>query len=283
MNNKQNVKASTLVLGATGKTGSRVLNRLQQLDWPVRPGSRSAAIPFDWEDVSTWDAALEGMKAVYIAFQPDLCVPGSAEAIGTLSQLAVKKGVQKLVLLSGRGEPEAIACEEAMIKAGAPYWTVIRASWFFQNFSEGFMLEPLRAGYVEMPAGPVGEPFIDVEDIADIAVAALTQDGHHAEIYEVTSPRLLTFEDAVNEIAAATGRHIAYQQIPIDQYVATLAVYEVPQEYISLLTYLFTEILDGRNANIADGVERALGRKPTDFSTYVARTLATGIWDPVTA
>ena len=279
--NKQNVKATTLVLGGNGKTGGRVLSRLQQLGWPVRPGSRSAAIPFNWEDPDTWPAALEGIEAVYIAFLPDLCVPGAVEAIGDFSQLAVKKGVQKLVLLSGRGEPEALACEEAMIKAGAPSWTIVRASWFAQNFSEGFLLDPLRAGYVEMPAGPVGEPFIDVEDIADVAVAALTNDNHHGEIYEVTGPRLLTFEEAVSEIAAATGRHIAYEQIPVDQYVATLAAYEVPKEYISLLTYLFTEILDGRNAQVMDGVERALGRKATDFSVFVARALATGAWQPV--
>lgn len=272
---------TTLVLGGNGKTGSRVVHRLQRLGIPVRIGSRSAAIPFDWEKPETWDAVVQKIQAVYITFQPDLAVPGSAETIRRFSEMAVNKGVQKLVLLSGRGEPEARACEEIIKNAGVD-WSIVRASWFNQNFSESFMLEPILTGNVAMPAGNVGEPFIDAEDVADIATAALTSDTHSGKLYEVTGPRLLSFSDVVTEIAKATGRPIRFTEISVEEYQSQLQEYQVPQEYISLLTYLFSEVLDGRNACITDGVEQALGRKPIDFSDYVKRTVRTGVWNATT-
>jgi uncharacterized protein YbjT (DUF2867 family) len=274
----KSTQQAILVLGGTGKTGSRVVQRLQQSGLPVRIGSRSAAISFDWENEKTWEAAVQDIHSVYITFQPDLAVPGSDKAIRAFTETAVRNGVKKLVLLSGRGEPEAQDCEEIVMNAGAD-WTIVRASWFNQNFSESYMLEPILAGYVAMPAGDIGEPFIDTDDIADVVVEALTEPGHSNRLYEVTGPRLLSFREAIEEIAKASGRPIQFVQIPIEEYKEQLIAAHVPQEYISLLTYLFTEVLDGRNAHVADGVQQALGRKPRDFSDYVQRTVATGVWN----
>jgi uncharacterized protein YbjT (DUF2867 family) len=266
-----------LVLGSTGKTGSRVFNTLHAQGLPVRPGSRSAALPFDWDNQATWAPVLEHVDAVYVSYQPDLCVPEALAAITSFTQLAVKNGVRKLVLLSGRGEPEAQAAEQVIINAGVD-WTIIRASWFCQNFSEGYLVEPIQAGHVALPVPPIGEPFIDVDDIAEIAVAALTTEAHNGKLYEVTGPRLISFEEGIAEIARATGKSIQYQHISMDEYTGMLAEYEVPKELISLLTYLFTEVLDGRNAHVTDGVERALGRKATDFSEYIRKAIAAGVW-----
>jgi uncharacterized protein YbjT (DUF2867 family) len=274
----KSTQETILVLGGNGKTGSRVVQRLQQLGLPVRIGSRSAAIPFDWENENTWEAAVQDIHSVYITFQPDLAVPGSDKTIRAFAELAVKNGVKKLVLLSGRGEPEAQDCESVVMNAGAD-WTIVRASWFNQNFSESYMLEPILAGHVAMPAGDIGEPFVDTDDIADVVVEALTAPGHSGKLYEVTGPRLLTFRDAIEEIAQASGRPIQFVQIPGEAYKEQLIAAHVPQEYISLLTYLFTEVLDGRNAHVTDGVQQALGRKPRDFSDYVQRTVATGVWN----
>ncbi|MBC7919851.1 MAG: NAD(P)H-binding protein [Ferruginibacter sp.] len=270
-------KKKTLVLGGTGKTGSRVVQRLTHGGWPVRVGSRSGEPPFDWSDRTTWKPALQGINAVYVAYQPDLAVPGAPDAIRSFAEMAVKSGVQQLVLLSGRGEPEAQECEQIVVKAGAD-WTILRASWFSQNFSESYLLEPVLAGYVALPVTNVGEPFIDADDIADVAVAALTQEGHAGQLYELTGPRLLSFEEAVGEIARATGRSVHYEPVSIEAYTAVLAEHSVPDEYIGLLTYLFAEVLDGRNATLTNGVELALGRKPTDFTDYVRKTAATGAW-----
>lgn len=269
----------TLVLGATGKTGRRVAARLMARDLPVRLGSRRGQPPFDWEDRSSWAPAIAGIGAVYITYQPDLAVPGAVEAVRRFADMAIEAGARRLVLLSGRGEAEAERAERALMESGAD-WTVLRASWFAQNFSESFLLEAVLAGEVALPVGKVKEPFVDAEDIADVAVAALTEEGHSGKLYEITGPRLMTFAEAVQEIAAASGRDTRFRQMPAEDYAALLKEQQVPAEYIALVMYLFTTVLDGRNESLADGVQQALGRPPRDFADYVRETAASGVWQP---
>jgi uncharacterized protein YbjT (DUF2867 family) len=269
---------TTLVLGGTGKTGRRVAAGLKARHRSVRLGSRSGTPPFDWEQAATWPGALQDIEAVYISYYPDLAAPGATDVIRSFTGLAVERGVRRLALLSGRGEPEAHRCEQIVRDSGVD-WTLVRASWFCQNFSESYLLEPLLAGEVALPAGPVGEPFVDADDIADVAVAALTEDRHVGQLYEVTGPRLWTFAEAVAEIARVAHRHIRYVQVPVAEYAAMLRAAQLPSEFVSLITYLFTEVLDGRNAWVADGVTRALGRAPRDFADYVRETAATGVWN----
>jgi uncharacterized protein YbjT (DUF2867 family) len=266
-----------LILGGTGKTGRRLAERLTAKNIPMRIGSRSASPSFDWERSATWGLALQGVSAVYISYYPDLAVPGAAEAIGAFARLAVANGVTRLVLLSGRGETEAQRAEE-MVKASGADWTILRCAWFSQNFSEGFLIEALAAGEVALPVGSVGEPFVDADDIADAAFVALTEPGHVGQLYELTGPRLLSFADAVGEIGRAAGRDIRFVRITHDEFTAAVAAYELPPEFAWLLNELFTEVLDGRNEKLADGVQRVLGRAPKDFSAYVNETAATGIW-----
>jgi uncharacterized protein YbjT (DUF2867 family) len=271
-------RAVTLVLGGTGKTGRRVVQRLTAKGEPVRIGSRFGGMPFDWEDPATWAPALTGVKAAYVSYYPDLAAPGAAEAIGSFAEIAVNSGTRRLVMLSGRGEDEAVACEKALADSGAD-WTVLRCSWFDQNFSEGYLLEPVMSGHVFLPAGPAGEPFLDADDIADVAAAVLTQTGHTGQVYELTGPRLLTFADAVAEIAGATGRPIGYTAVPAADYAEALAAEGVPAEVIGLLTYLFATVLDGRNAHLGDGIQQVLGRPARDFADYARDAAATGIWN----
>lgn len=269
---------TALVIGGTGKTGRRVVRRLTATDVPVRIGSRGGGLPFDWTDRSTWAPVLRDVTAAYISYYPDLAMPGAAAAVGELATLAASMGVRKLVLLSGRGEPEAEAAERAVQAAGSDS-TIVRASWFSQNFSENYLLDPVLAGEVVLPAGPVREPFADADDIADVAAEALTGTGHAGQVYEVTGPRLLTFADAVAAIAAATGRQIGFTSVTVDDYAAALTAEGVPGDITSLLAYLFSTVLDGRNAHLGDGVQRALGRAPRDFADYARETAATGIWN----
>lgn len=266
-----------LVIGATGKTGRRILQRLNDRNIPALGVSFSSTPSFDWKNKATWEAVLNNIGAVYISYYPDLAIPGAVDAVAQFSNLAVKKGVQKLVLLSGRGETEAKHCEKVVMDAGVD-WSIVRASWFCQNFSEGNFLESIQAGYVALPAGNIGEPFVDADDIADVAVAALTETGHSKKVYEVTGPRLLTFKEAVAEIAKATGRDIKYEQVPAKDYTDLLSEYGLPKDLIWLVNYLFTEVMDGRNESVADGVQQALGRKATDFSEFVKKAAATGVW-----
>jgi uncharacterized protein YbjT (DUF2867 family) len=269
----------TLVLGGTGKTGRRVVQRLRARGVPTRIGSRSGEPRFDWEDRSTWAPVLEGVRSAFVSYYPDLALPGAVETVGSFAELAVESGVPRLVLLAGRGEPEAEQAEHAVRESGADL-TIVRSTWFAQNFSEDYWVEGIRGGELALPAGDVPEPFVDADDIADVAVAALTDDRHIGEVYELTGPRLLSFADAVDEIAEAVGRDIHYVPISLDDFAAAAAAQDAPAEIIELLTRLFGEVLDGRNAHLTDGVQRALGREPRDFSEYARDAAATGVWNP---
>jgi uncharacterized protein YbjT (DUF2867 family) len=271
----------TLVLGGTGKTGRRIVDRLTGRGLPVRVGSRTAPIPFDWEDESTWAPAVQDVRAAYISYFPDIAIPGALEAVRAFAELALDRGVRRLVLLSGRGEEQAQRSERAVQQTGADV-TVVRCAWFMQNFSEDYLVGPILDGEVVLPTADQLEPFIDADDIADVAAAALTDDRHIGETYELTSPRLMTFPDAVDEIAAASGRQINYVPVSVEEYAAGAADHGVPEEFVGFLTYLFSDVL-GHNAYLTDGVERALGRQPRDFSDYVRDTVATGVWAAPTA
>jgi len=271
----------TLVLGGTGKTGRRVAERLAERGLLVRIGSRSAEPPFDWEKPDTWATALDGVSAAYVSYYPDLAIPGAPEAVRAFAELAARNGVRRLVLLSGRGEEEAQSAEQALREVGdeaGVEWTIVRCAWFMQNFDKNYLLEPILAGEVALPSGNVPEPFVDADDIADVAVAALTEDGHAGHLYELTGPRLLTMEQAVGEISRATGREIRFVPVTLEEYEAVLAEADVPPEFLSFLTYLFGTVLDGHNASTTDGVLRALGREPKDFADYVRHAAATGVW-----
>lgn len=276
----ESTPGTVLVLGGTGKTGRRIVAALEARGVPTRVGSRSAVPPFDWHDESGWDACLEGVTAVYINYAPDLAMPGATDSIQAFTERAKRHGVERLVLLSGRGEEEAQACERIVQDSGIE-WTVVRASWFNQNFSEGAFVEMVQAGQITLPDVDTPEPFVDVDDIADVAVAALTEAGHAGEIYEVTGPRLLTLADVAAEIASATGRTIEYVPVPHDAFVAGVADSGAPEDVVWMLDYLFATVLDGRNAYLCDGVRRALGREPRDFADYAREIAATGAWRAV--
>jgi uncharacterized protein YbjT (DUF2867 family) len=270
-------KLPVLIIGANGKTGARVNRRLSARGIATRAASRSSETAFDWTRPDTWTAALDGVSRAYVTYQPDIAVAGSDAAIAEVSRIACEKGLEQIVLLSGRGEPGALRAEAALRESGMP-WTIIRASWFNQNFSEGYMIDGLLAGELALPAGAVREPFIDVDDIADVAVAALTDERHLNRLYEVTGPRAFTFAEAVAEIAAAAGRPILYTKVSPEDFAAGLRQADVPADIVALLDELFAVVLDGRNEQVAHGVEEALGRPARDFSDYARAAAATGVW-----
>ena len=276
MRKKQNI----LVLGGKGKTGRRVASRLIEKGQSVRIGSRSEEPSFDWENPNTWEAALEGMESVYITFQPDLAVPGASEAIEGFTALAVKQGVQKVVLLSGKGEKEAEKCEEIVKNSGLE-WTIVRASWFNQNFSESFFLDPILAGHVALPKNEAKVPYVDANDIADVVVEVLLNAAHNGYTYELTGPRTLTFSEVTQEISAATGRDIQFTPISMEEYNAMMQEFNLPDGYLWLINYLFEEVLVESNAVITNDIEKVLGRKPTDFTEYANAAVKTGVWNPI--
>ncbi|MDO6728935.1 NmrA family transcriptional regulator [Marinovum sp. 2_MG-2023] len=265
-----------LVIGATGKTGSRVAAKLEAKGLAVRRGARRSDTPFDWEDRATWAPILDGVAKAYVTYFPDLAFPGAIEKLEAFAEVALGAGLQHIVLLSGRGEHFASLGEDVIRNSGLGF-TIVRAAWFAQNFSEGYLRDPILGGVLPMPGGDIAEPIIDIDDIADVVVAALTEDGHLGERYEVTGPRLMSFADMAAVLTATLGRPIQHVPISFEDFHANVAA--AGDSFVAdVFTTIARETLDGRNAYTSDGVERALGRKPRDFAAFAQTAMTAGAW-----
>lgn len=265
-----------LIVGATGKTGSRVAAKLEEKGVAVRRGSRSSETPFDWEAPETWRPVLDGVSSAYVTYFPDLAFPGAVEKLEAFCKVARQAGLQHIVLLSGRGEHHARLGEEVVRNSGIDF-TIVRAAWFAQNFSEGYLRDPILAGVLPMPGGDTPEPIIDIDDIADVVVAVLTEEGQKGELYEVTGPRLMTFAEMAAVLSQATGRPIRHIPITFEDFHANIA--EAGGDFVAdVFTAIARETLDGRNAHLTDGVERALGHKPRDFEDFAKAAASRGVW-----
>lgn len=271
------MQSEILVIGATGKTGRRVVRRLEARGVPVRHGTRRSAVPFDWEDPATWPASLAGVATAYVAYSPDLAVPSAQDVIAEFVAAAEAAGLRRMVLLSERNEARAQACEKLLMDSSLE-WTILRPSWFMQNFSEGGFLEGVMAGEVSAPDSGAAEPWVDLEDVADVAVAALLEDGHVGQVYEITGPELLTWAEAVAHVARASGRDLSYRTITPGEFEATLISEGYPAEDAGFVATLVAEILDGKNASTSDGLQRALGRRPASFADFASAARAQGAW-----
>ena len=273
------MNSNILVIGGTGKTGRRVVKQLQNKGIEPRIGSRSASPSFDWDDKSTWVNALNGVERMYVTYYPDLAVPGAKEAIQELTQLAKISGVKKIVLLSGKGETEAEACEKIVMDSGIDY-TIVRASWFNQNWSESFFLDPILSGEVALPLSDVLIPFVDANDIAEVAGTVLLDDTYNGDIVEVTGPELINFKDVVTMISKASNRSLNFHDITLQQYVEGMKQQQIPDDMVWLIEYLFSHVLTNPNNQLViNDVERVLGRKAKPFSAYAEETAKTGIWN----
>ncbi len=271
-------KETILIVGKNAKTGWRVDRQLQALGYPTRAVSRSTSPAFDWEDQGTWREAMAGTDAAYITFHPDLAIPTAEQTIRDFAAMAAELGLRHLVLLSGRGEDGARRAEIALEQSGLD-WNIVRANWFMQNFSENFMIEGILNGELMLPADDTVEPFIDVDDIAEVAVAALTRPELRNRLFEVSGPRAMTFAECVAAISRATGYPVKYTQIPLEAFIDGLRAQGMPDALLWLMRELFSVVFDGRNSKPTNGVEEALGRPPTDFEEYVKKVVATGAWD----
>ncbi|WP_212817633.1 NAD(P)H-binding protein [Polymorphospora rubra] len=265
------------VIGGTGKTGRRVVAQLRRAGHEPRAASRSAATRFDWTDRDTWPAAVEGAGAVYVTPYD----PGDGDLLKAFTDVAVHAGVRRLVLLSAREwvdihDTAALAREDAVRDCGAD-WTILRPTWFAQNFSEEpFFSDGVRAGELAHGTGDGRHPFVDVEDIAAVAVAALTGEGHGGRTYDLSGPRALTVAEALAEISTAADRPIRPVPLPLQAYREHLTGLGYPQEAAAGVAGLSALIRDGDDAYVSDGVWRALGRPARDFADYVAATDWTG-------
>ncbi|MEW2354583.1 NAD(P)H-binding protein [Spirillospora sp. NPDC029432] len=272
-----------LVTGATGKSGRRVVGQLRAKGLPVRTAARNGECTFDWTDRGTWDAALEGVRAVYIV-QLD-----GTKLVRPFVERAVGHGVGRIVLASGRGIDvpgyakdggvlEGLVDSEAAVRESGVEWTISRPGWFAQNFSEGFFADAVRAGELRLPAGDGAAAFVDAEDIAAVVVAALTEDGHAGRIYELSGPRAVTLTEAVAAISGAAGREVLYVPLSVREYVAELVRQGWPPADAEAFADIIEPLREGKDAYVSDGVRRALGRPPRTFAEFAESTAAAGGW-----
>ena len=278
MNNQDRTIA---IIGGLGKTGRRVAALMEQAGYSTRPLSRSTTPAFDWDQPDGWAAALDGTHAAYATFQPDLSVPHACEAISRLAAVARDAGLDQVVLLSGRGEDGALRAEQALAASGVR-WTVVRASWFAQNFSESFLADAVRNGELVIPIGTAPEPFVDADDIAEVAAAALNGSIPTNRVYEVTGPEAIRFPQACAILSQSIGRHLTYREVPTEDFVAHLTATGVPDSLVPVLADLFTVTLDGRNARTVGGISAALGRPPRSFRDYARQAAESGAWPTLT-
>jgi len=249
------------VLAARGKTGRRVAEALRAGGHRVRAASRSSEFTFDWGDESTWPGVIAGADAVYLV--ADESANGN-DRLAAFVDLADREQVRRLVLLSARqwsqfGFPEHTARED-IVRASRARWTILRPVWFDQNFSEGSSLaRGVVAGTVVHHFGDGRHPFVDAVDIGAVAAASLTDDRHAEQHYELTGPGALTVAEAVGLIENETGRPLEVRDAGAD-------------DESGVLTRLHDLIRTGQDAYLSDGVQRALGREPRDFATFVRET-----------
>ncbi|BAG19867.1 MULTISPECIES: NAD(P)H-binding protein [Streptomyces] len=274
-----------LVTGGTGKTGRRVVALLRERGVETRAASRSGETPFDWTDPTTWAAALDGAAAVYIT-----PLDASPSPTPAFVEQAVASGVRRLVLLSARGTDQPgyfgpghddggpHGAGERAVRASGVAWTILRPGWFAQNFSEGVFHDAVRDGELALPTGDGKASFVDADDIAEVAVAALTEDGHAGQEYGLSGPRALGMDDVLDEIAKETGKRAAYVPLDTAAFRAGLVSQGFTDEEAGLWTDALNPITSSREAPVLDGVRRALGREPRDFAVFVRDAAARGAW-----
>jgi uncharacterized protein YbjT (DUF2867 family) len=268
------------VLGATGKSGRRVVAALRAGGHRVLAASRSGEVRFDWEDPQSWAGAVTGARAVYIV------PPEDAAPLPRFLDAARAAGVRRVVLLSGRGGPEvwkgrfgnAMAAAEEIVRSSGLEWVIVRANNFMQNFTEELWHAPVLAGRLALPVGGVPEPLVDLDDVAAVVARLLVDDDHADGVRELSGPTAVSFTDAVATIAAATGRAVRFEDVDPEAYVAELRADGLGEELVAELSGLWEIMREGSIATPTDGVAQVLGRPARSFDEWVAATAPTGVW-----
>lgn len=264
-----------LILGGTGKTGRRVARRIRETGQTARAAARrDGDVHFDLGEPVTWPAALEGVEAAYVVEPQPQSTEEGQRRVPRFVEAAESAGVQRLVLLTAPGvegnQGHPLWPAEQAVKQSCLEWTIVRPTWFAQNFSEGFWLPGILDGDLVLPTGNGATAFIDADDIADVVTAALTEDGHDGQTYELSGPRAITFGEAVGLISEVSGRTIRYSDVNPEVFVGYQVDNGIPREVATQLARLYTPIRDGQATTLMDGVQRALGRAPRAFEDYVS-------------
>lgn len=269
-----------LVTGGTGKTGRRVAALLAARGVEARVASRTPRAPgqvrLDWHDPATFAPALDGVRAAWLVAPGD--TPELLPVMLPFLERAVGEGVGQLVLLSAsslpRGGPMMGAVHD-WVARHAPGWSVLRPSWFMQNFSEAQHLATIRdEGRIYSAAGDGRIPFIDASDIAAVAVEALLDDAFGNGERVLTGPRALTYDEAAAIIGEARGRPVRHHRLSVAGLVERFERFGIPPDYARVLASMDEAIAEGAENRVTDEVERVTGRPPVDLAAFARATAA---------
>ncbi len=276
-----------LVLGGTGKTGRRVVQQLLDRGASVRTAARrpdgtdprAAAVRFDWADDSTHDAALDGVGAVYVI--PPEFVVDHRDLSSAFFRRAADRGATRVVFLSARGvdandEIPLRQVELSLFATPGLDASVVRPSWFAQNFTEGIFAAALAEGVLAVPAGDGLEPFVDADDIAEVAAALLLDRSGRftGRAVDLSGSQAYTFARAAELLAPVAGREVRYVDLDPAEFVAGATAAGVPADYAGMLAGLFEVIRNGWDAHVSDGVEQVLGRPARSLEQWVESVVA---------
>jgi uncharacterized protein YbjT (DUF2867 family) len=271
--------SEVLVIGGTGKTGKRVGRQLSTRGVTARiatrtpgvPGERESPVAFEWRDRATYRAALDGVDAIFVV-PPTFAVDYVPQVEALLAE-AKAAGVPRLVFLSARGaaigDHIPMRGAEQKLAAGGLEYTILRPSWFNQNFSEYFLLDPVRRhNMIPVPTGGGRTPFVDLDDVAAVAVAALTTPDHNGATYDLTGPESLSFGDAAGILSGILDREIAFVDMAPDEWRAAAIGAGMPADYAELATELLGLVRAGGEDLVSKDVENVLGRAPKSFADW---------------
>jgi uncharacterized protein YbjT (DUF2867 family) len=277
---------TVLVIGATGKTGAAVVDALTARGVKVaaatrtpetaRPRDGVRPVRFDWADRAGWAPAFDGVEGVYIV--GPYAHPTGEELVGELLADA-GSGVRRIALLSVIGAdrlpPEVMMADwERDVRSSGAEWTILRPNWFIQNFGNAFAATLRDKGLLELPAGDAALSFVDTRDIAEVAAAALTEDGHAGQVYDITGPESFTYAQALKILGDAAGRELTYRAISHEQAARNLRAAGVRERSVTWQRGLYDLILAGANAEVTDVVERVTGHPARTLAAYAAENAA---------
>ncbi|RDW58839.1 hypothetical protein BP6252_13315 [Coleophoma cylindrospora] len=302
-----------LLLAGTGKIASRIARKLSlaNLDSPSHQkyhillasrstsiGSTSSTIPssrtglkvkFDWQDSSTFInpfsiSEIEDIPPISVIF---LVAPPFLDGFPPMKELidlAVKRSVRRLVLLSGSvlevGDGPLLGRIGDYVRSVGVEWVILRSTWFMENLSEMQHVDSIRdENRIISAAGPGKLPFVSADDIAEVAYRALTDETSHNTTHLLLGPQLLSY-DMVSEILSdALGRKISHEDITEAELAAGMCEAGLPEDYAIVLAQLDTAIREGAEARTNDVLPRLLGRPPILFEEYVKGCVSEGVWD----
>ncbi|NXY97948.1 NAD(P)H-binding protein [Streptomyces sp. BR123] len=273
---------TTLVIGATGTTGSRTAARLTAAGHRVKAAGRRATpvpgadpVPFDWYDPATHAAALDGVDRAYLVPPPGDSDP--AAVMLPFLRRARSAGMRRAVLLSSSAIPEGgpgVGAVHRALPDLFDQWAVLRPSWFMQNFTgtHAHAVSIREDGVIRTATGSGRVGFVDAEDIAATAVRALTDEQAPNTDLVLTGPQALSHDDVAAIITEVTGRPVVHHRLSYEQMRDRLTA-QVPVQFASMLAGMDRAISEGAEDRITDTVRRLTGRAPGTFRALLEREM----------